>query len=385
MVNNAPNDAISSIRFNPSYDLFAISSWNNCILCYQYNNDDNNNNKIKTRCIGQEKHDRGVLCCCWDNTGSRIFSGSCDNTVRIWNVQRNGGSSNNNNNNNNKGKFITLGNHNAGVKCIEYASDFNILISGSWDRTLIYWDIRSGQKISTINLPAKVFCCGQNGNILVLGLSNKYVETYDLRNYKQHMNLEKTVLKHQLRCIDVFPDQRGYVCSSIEGRTAIKHFDKYDAKQNDFSFKCHRHQRGNDKHSQDVFAVNTLRFNKQFGTFATGGDDGQINIWDKEGRSRLKHFEQIKIQNNDDNNNNNNNSSLWGSNNNNNTSNSKVNNSFMPITSLDFNKNGRILGYTTSYNWNKGISFYQQNKQHPQIYLHNVQQKEVDANWNKGN
>jgi len=58
----------------------------------------------------------------------------------------------------------------AGVKCIEYASGFNILICGS----LIYWDIRSGQKISIINLPAKVFCCGQNGNILVRGLSNMH-------------------------------------------------------------------------------------------------------------------------------------------------------------------------------------------------------------------
>ena len=359
--------------------MLAISSWNNCISCYQYDSN-NSNSSIKTRQIGQQKHDRGVLCCCWDNSGSRIFSGGCDTTVRIWNVNNNNsGGLGGGGNNNDKGNFITLGNHNAGVKCIEYASDFNILISGSWDRTLIYWDIRSGQKISIINLPAKVFCCGQRGNILVLGLSNKYVQTYDLRNYKQYMSLEKTVLKHQLRCMDVFPDQRGYVCSSIEGRTAIKHFDKYDAKNHDFSFKCHRHQRGVDKHSQDVFAVNCLRFNQQFGTFASGGDDGQINIWDKEGRSRLKHFDQIIINGND---NNNNNYGGWGSNNN---QSSKVNNSFMPITSLDFNKNGHILGYTTSYNWNKGISYFNSKQQSPQIYLHNVLQKEVDANWSKGN
>eukprot|EP01084_Bolivina_argentea_P188787 324875_1 len=280
MISSPPSDAISSMRFNPSHDLLAVSSWNNNIQCYQYTI--SNGNEIKTRLISEQKHDRGVLCCNWDSSGSSIFSGSCDTTVRIWNISKN--------------SFITLGNHNAGVKCIEYSSDFNILISGSWDRTLIYWDIRSGQKISVINLPAKVFCSSQKGNVFIIGLSNKYVQVYDLRNFKQYMSLEKTVLKHQLRCMDIFPDQRGYVCSSIEGRTAIKHFDKYDSK-NDFSFKCHRHQRGNDKHSQDVFAVNCLKFHKQFGTFATGGDDGQINIWDKEGRSRLKHFEQIKLNN----------------------------------------------------------------------------------------
>ena len=358
------------------------------ISCYQYqiNNSSStsssNNNNINSRIIGQQKHDRGVLCCCWDGSGSIIFSGGCDNTVRMWNVNNNSNnnsSSNTSSSNTSSSSFTTLGNHNCPVKCIEYSSDFNILVSGSWDRTLIYWDIRSGQRISLINLPGKVFASSLNGNILVIGLSNKYIQMYDLRNYKHHMLLEKTVLKHQLRTVDIFPDQKGYACSSIEGRTAIKHFDKYDQK-NDFSFKCHRHQRGNDKHSQDVFAVNTLKFHKQFGTFATGGDDGQINIWDKEGRSRLKHFEQIKLPsaiNNNNNNNNINSTFTYNS--------SKVNNDYMPITTLDFNKNGTILGYATSYNWNKGISYYDQKQQTPQIYLHNVLQKEIDANWNKNN
>lgn len=63
------------------------------------------------------------------------------------------------------------------------------------------------------------------------------------------------------------------------------------------------------------------------------------------------------------------------------SSNNKVNNNFMPITSLDFGRNGRILGYATSYNWNRGMSYYDQKTQIPQIYLHAVQQKEVDPNF----
>lgn len=283
MVSDPPNDAISQIAFNPNYDILAVSSWNNSVSCYQY--DTSNSNGVQTRQIGSQRHDRGVLCCCWDQTGDVVFSGGCDNTVRLWKVKD---QSNNN--------FVTLGQHNAAIKGIHFVAELNLVITGSWDRSVSYWDVRSSQRQSTVSLPGKVFCSAQRGNMLVVGLSNKLVAIFDLRNYQKHRSMEKTVLKHQLRAIEVFPDQKGFVCASIEGRTAIKHFDSFNSGK-DFSFKCHRHQRGSDKQSQDVFAVNTLRFNTQFGTFASGGDDGQINVWDKENRSRLKHFEQIKLPN----------------------------------------------------------------------------------------
>ena len=36
--------------------------------------------------IGENKHNKAVLCCCWNNNGSYIFSGGCDNTLRSWNI-----------------------------------------------------------------------------------------------------------------------------------------------------------------------------------------------------------------------------------------------------------------------------------------------------------
>mmetsp|Transcript_49372 Transcript_49372/g.60623 ORF Transcript_49372/g.60623 Transcript_49372/m.60623 type:complete len:128 (+) Transcript_49372:1157-1540(+) len=120
-----------------------------------------------------------------------------------------------------------------------------------------------------------------------------------------------------------------------------------------FSFKCHRHPRNDNSYSskdhQDVFGVNSLKFHKRFGTFLTSGDDGQINIWDKEGRSRLKHFERMKL----------------------------------PVVACDFNRNGNILLYGTSYNWNKGIEKYNPKTQIPQLYLHSLKQSEVDSKWKR--
>ena len=98
-----------------------MSSWNNSISVYQYDT----SNGVKTRSIGQQKHDRGVLCCCWDSSGNAVFSGGCDHTVRLWRVKENG-------------SWTTLGTHSAPISGVHFVNELKVLISGSWDRSLMY-------------------------------------------------------------------------------------------------------------------------------------------------------------------------------------------------------------------------------------------------------
>ena len=53
-----------------------------------------------------------------------VFSGGCDNTIRMWNVTQ--GSS---------GSTI-IGRHDSSVKCIKYLPDKNVVVTGSWDKTV---------------------------------------------------------------------------------------------------------------------------------------------------------------------------------------------------------------------------------------------------------
>lgn len=59
-----------------------------------------------------------------------------------------------------------------------------------------------------------------------------------------------------------------------------------------FSFKCHRKEaslpQSNPPKPSQVFAVNDISFHKGYGTFASGGNDGLVHIWDAQARSRLK-------------------------------------------------------------------------------------------------
>ena len=67
---------------------------------------------------------------------------------------------------------------------------------------------------------------------------------------------------------------------SIEGRVAVQHVE--DAQQSkNFTFKCHRD-------GAEIYAVNSIAFHPQFGTFVTAGSDGAYNFWDKV-RSAVSH------------------------------------------------------------------------------------------------
>ncbi len=52
-----------------------------------------------------------------------------------------------------------------------------------------------------------------------------------------------------------------------------------------YAFKCHRKKEANG--NETVFPVHALAFHPGYGTFATGGGDGTVCLWDAKGRKRL--------------------------------------------------------------------------------------------------
>jgi WD40 repeat protein len=71
---------------------------------------------------------------------------------------------------------------------------------------------------------------------------------------------------------------------------------------------------------KELFAVNDVQFHpKVHGTFATGGSDGKINVWDKDAKKRLKEFNACPA----------------------------------PITSLAFDEHGEWLVYASGYDYSK--------------------------------
>ena len=85
------------------------------------------------------------------------------------------------------------------------------------------------------------------------------------------------------------PSGEGYALGSIEGRVAVEYTDPSEESQSRrFAFKCHR----SIVDGVDVaYPVNAIAFHPVHGTFATGGADGLVHVWDPLKRKRVSSFQ----------------------------------------------------------------------------------------------
>jgi mRNA export factor len=145
---------------------------------------------------------------------------------------------------------------------VKWSHNNRCLISGSWDNTIKFWDVKSNKCIHTYKLDDKVVCMDVKNDFMVVATADKMFTTFDLNNPSKPLYTQISPLRYQTRCISIFSGfQEGFVAGSTEGRCAVQYFQ--DTSRN-FCFKCHR--QGN-----SIFPVNSIDFNEKYGTFVTGG------------------------------------------------------------------------------------------------------------------
>ena len=82
---------------------------------------------------------------------------------------------------------------------------------------------------------------------------------------------------------------------------AVEYLDpSAEAQKKKYAFKCHRMKENG---IENIYPVNAISFHKEYNTFATGGSDGYVNIWDGYNKKRLCQFhrsvgESLRLVNN---------------------------------------------------------------------------------------
>lgn len=205
-----------------------------------------------------------------------------------------------------------LSSHEAGVRSVVYSREHNIIISGSWDSTLHIHLPDAGSNPdslpSTIPLPSKPFSLSLTATKLVVAMASRALHIYDLKALavltaqadgtadNNRVEVEpwqrrESSLKFMTRCVACMPDDAGYASSSIEGRVAVEWFDPSPESQaRKYAFKCHR-QTAEDN-VDVVYPVNALAFHPVFGTFASGGGDGVVALWDGISKRRIRQYQK---------------------------------------------------------------------------------------------
>ncbi|KAL8166557.1 hypothetical protein V2J09_008056 [Rumex salicifolius] len=315
---NPPTDGISNLRFSNTSDHLLVSSWDKSVRLYD---------AIANVLKGEFKHGDAVLDCCFHDDSSG-FSASSDNYVRrlVFNY----------------GKEDILGRHDEAVRCVEYSYATGQVITGSWDKTVKCWDPRgaSGKEhnmVGTYLQPERVYSMSLVGNRLVVATAGRHVNVYDLRNMSQPEQIRESSLKYQTRSVRCYPNGTGYALSSVEGRVAMEYFDLSVAGQSKkYAFKCHRKSEdGRDI----VYPVNAIAFHPIYGTFATGGCDGIVNVWDGSNKKRLFQYAKYPTS----------------------------------VAALSFNRDGSLLAVASSYTYEEGDVLHEPDA----IFVRSVNEVEV--------
>ncbi|XP_002738187.1 mitotic checkpoint protein BUB3-like [Saccoglossus kowalevskii] len=313
-LSQCPDDGISAVKFGPNTSQFLlVSSWDSSVRLY-----DINANIMRTKYT----HPEPVLDCCFHDQ-THTYSGGFDRNLKMFDLNSN--------------TETNVGSHDAPIRCVEFCPEVNVIVSGSWDQTVKLWDPRAPCNAGSFSQPDKVYTLAVCGDRLIVGTSGRKVLVWDLRNMGYVQQRRDSSLKYQTRCIRSFPNKQGYVLSSIEGRVAVEYLDPSpEIQKRKYAFKCHRLKVDG---VEQIYPVNAISFHSVHNTFATGGSDGFVNIWDGFNKKRLCQFHRYPTS----------------------------------IASLSFSHDGSVLAIASSYMYELG------EQEHPEdaVYIRKVTDQET--------
>lgn len=214
------------------------------------------------------------------------------------------------------GDQTVLSSHEAGVKSLAYSKVHNILISAAWDSTLhVHHTKPTGEEETSLptqlKLPQKPFSISLTPTKLVVAMASRALHIYDLKSLTlistqtpsasrdvaelllEPWQRRESSLKFMTRAIACMPNDMGYASSSIEGRVAVEWFDPSSESQaRKYAFKCHRQPASDGSGTDIVYPVNALAFHPVHGTFASGGGDGFVSLWDGVTKRRIRQYQR---------------------------------------------------------------------------------------------
>ncbi|KAK9451560.1 WD40-repeat-containing domain protein [Limtongia smithiae] len=304
----SPEDSVSDICFSPQADYLAAASWDHRVRIYEVSKSGDSEGKALY------EHQAPALSVHWSPDGTKVVSAGSDRAGRLFDLQT--------------GQSSQIAAHDATIRSIRFVDVGNssqpIVVTGSWDKTLKYWDLRAQTPALTVHLPERVYAMDAKKKLLIVGTADRKLSFVNLDHPDRISKTIESNLRRQTRVLAVHPNADAYMVGSIEGRCAYAYIDEQENKKSGITFRCHREPATTAPRAEtNIYSVDAVDFHPTTNIFTTAGSDGAFNFWDKDARSRVKAY-----------------SGGGGS---------------IPCTA--FNKTGSIFAYAISYDWSMGHRF----------------------------
>lgn len=130
------------------------------------------------------------------------------------------------------GQAVQVAAHEEPVRVVRFINPGNnaeMLVTGSWDKKIKYWDLRAPQPVATLDMPDRVYTMDVQQGLLVAGTANRHIAIVNLAQPTTIYKSMQSPLKWQTRVISCFPNATGFAVGSIEGRVAIQHVEEKNA------------------------------------------------------------------------------------------------------------------------------------------------------------
>ncbi|KAE8440669.1 hypothetical protein EG329_006833 [Mollisiaceae sp. DMI_Dod_QoI] len=304
-----PEDSTSDLAWSPVANHLAVASWDSKIRVYDVSKGDAGEGLTAIDLAGP------ALTCAWSRDGTKVVGAGTDKTARLLDL------------NSAPHAPIPVAVHDAPIRSVRFFEHPNsngpIIVTGSWDKTVKYWDIRAptGTPIGALTLQDRVYAMDVKDTLLAIGDADTNLYIINLTEPTKIFKVKKSPLKCQTRTISCFHDATGFAIGSIEGRAAFQWVADQEPNVKSYTFKCHRNLSPISKNTMDIYTVNSISTHPIYGTFCTGGSDGTFQFWDKERKCRLKEYPKVGGQ----------------------------------ISATDFSFDGKMLAYAVGYDWSQGF------------------------------
>ncbi|EEA06472.1 uncharacterized protein CMU_009640 [Cryptosporidium muris RN66] len=241
------------------------------------------------KCLAQYCSENVYLDCRFYNS-SKLFAGSLGNTLECISIDQATINCN------------IIDKHQAPIRCISILKNKSIIVSGSWDGSIHFNDIRQQDSIESIckhQVAGKVFCMDHSHDEewILIGDSFKNLNILNIKKLSSNLANKSAILtipnymKYQMRQVKASKYNEYFATSSIEGRVQINTLNNVISQEPNseysYTFKCHRFKDMNTM-NEIIYPINSLCYHTKYtDILATGGSDGNVFIWDTIAKKRL--------------------------------------------------------------------------------------------------
>ncbi|RYC80662.1 Vegetative incompatibility protein HET-E-1 [Fusarium oxysporum f. sp. narcissi] len=199
-----------------------------------------------------ESHTDLVSSVVFSNNGKLIASGSCDNTVKIWNVEM--------------GKEErTLVGHTDSVRSVVFSKDSKLIASGSDDKTVKIWNVATGEEERTLEGhtdPVNSVVFSKDGKLIASGSWDKTIKIWNAMTGEEEQTLR---------------DHRGSVSSVVFSKDSkLIASGSWDNTVKIWNVETGKEEQTLEGHTDRVSSV---VFSKDGKLIASGSWDETIKIW----------------------------------------------------------------------------------------------------------